>query len=60
MTDAVDRDEPREDPVSDALGSADAARHVELLTGMSKDAAATYAAFHSGRWAQGPAGGRAV
>ena len=60
MTDATDRDEPGKDPVSDAFGSTDAARHLELLIGMSKDSAATYAAFHSGRWAQGPAGGRGV
>jgi hypothetical protein len=39
------------DPVSEALGSLDAARHVANLTGMSADAARTYAAFHSGRWA---------
>jgi hypothetical protein len=39
------------DPVSEALGSGDAARHVAHLTGMSADSARTYAAFHSGRWA---------
>jgi hypothetical protein len=60
MTDAMDRDEPAKDPVAEALGSNDAARHVALLTGMTEEAAATYAAFHSGRWAQGPAGGRTV
>jgi hypothetical protein len=60
MTDATDHDEPGKDPVADALGSTDAARHVAYLTGMSKESAATYAAFHSGRWAQGPAGGHAV
>jgi hypothetical protein len=60
MADAMDRDESGKDPVAEALGSSDAARHVAYLTGMSKEAAATYAAFHSGRWAQGPAGGHAV
>jgi hypothetical protein len=57
MTDRMDLDETGKDPIADALGSIDAARHVALLTGMSKESAATYAAFHSGRWAQGPAGG---
>jgi hypothetical protein len=45
------RAEDGKDPVTDALGSVDAARHVANLTGMSADAARTYAAFHSGRWA---------
>jgi len=48
------------DPVSDALGSGDAARQVANLTGMSEDAAKTYAAFHSGRWALGPESKRAA
>jgi hypothetical protein len=60
MTDAMDRDDDGQDPISEALGSPDAARHVAYLTGMSKESAATYAAFHSGRWAQGPAGGHAL
>lgn len=44
-------DDDGTDPVSQALGSGDAARQVANLTGMSEDAAKTYAAFHSGRWA---------
>jgi hypothetical protein len=60
MTNQTEDDETGKDPVADALGSIDAARHVALVTGMSKEAATTYAAFHSGRWAQGPAGGRAA
>jgi hypothetical protein len=60
MSDTTDREEPGKDPVSDALGSTDAARQIAHLTGMSKESAATYAAFHSGRWAQGPAGGHAL
>ena len=60
MTDPIDAEEAGKDPVADALGSIDAARHVALLTGMPEQSAATYAAFHSGRWAQGPAGGRSA
>jgi hypothetical protein len=60
MADAKDRDEPRKVLRAEALGSADAARHVALVTGMSAEAAKTYAAFHSGRWALGPAGRRAL
>src|SRR5262249_25139169 len=37
--------------IAEALGSGEAARHLTKLTGMSPDAAATYAAFVSGRWA---------
>jgi hypothetical protein len=55
MTDVDDHDEQRDDPVAEALGSLDAARHVAHLTGMSLEAAQAYAAFHSGRWAVGPA-----
>jgi hypothetical protein len=45
-------DAKREDErVADALASGEAARHLSKLTGMSPDAAATYAAFVSGRWA---------
>jgi hypothetical protein len=40
--------------VADALASGEAARHVANVTGMSPDAAATYAAFVSGRWALRP------
>lgn len=58
--DATDRDEAGEDAVPQELDGGNAARHVAHVTGMSPDAAATYAAFHSGRWAQGPAGRRAA
>jgi hypothetical protein len=56
----TDREDDAKDPVAEALGSVDAARRVAHLTGMSPEAAATYAAFHCGRWAQGPAGGHAA
>jgi hypothetical protein len=46
-----DRDEPADDP----FASADAARHVAHLTGMTPESAKTYAAFVCGRWAHGPA-----
>jgi hypothetical protein len=46
MEDAQDRDEPADDP----LTSADAARQVAHLTGMTPESAKTYAAFVSGRW----------
>jgi hypothetical protein len=56
--DAKDREVGEKELTAEPLGdrSGDAARHLAYLTGMSADAAATYAAFHSGRWAQGPAG----
>ena len=60
MTDPSDREDQAKDPVADALGSVEAARHVAHLTGMSPEAAATYAAFRSGLWAHGPAGGHAA
>jgi hypothetical protein len=60
MTDAADRDEDETEPQPEGLGSADSARHIAQLTGMSPEAATAYAAFHSGRWAQGPAGRRAA
>lgn len=56
MTDEQDHEEWREDPPADPLGSPDAARFLTRLTGMTLDSARTYAGFHSGRWATGPAG----
>jgi|GEM_PF-5072583 len=53
MTDTCDRDEHGTDPDDEALGSAAAARHVARLTGMSPEAAKTYADFHAGRFARG-------
>ncbi len=58
--DATDREEDSKEPAAEPLGDGNAARHVAYVTGMSADAAATYAAFHSGRWAQGPAGRQAA
>jgi hypothetical protein len=60
MTDATDREGDGTDPLEQALDSADSARHIAHVTGMSPEAATVYAAFHSGRWAQGPAGRRAA
>jgi hypothetical protein len=60
MTDATDRDDDEMEPAAEELGSADSARHIAHVTGMSPEAATAYAAFHSGRWAQGPAGRRAA
>ncbi len=53
MTQAEDQD--RIQPVADPLDDGDAARQVAHLTGMSADAAKTFAAFHSGRIARRPA-----
>jgi hypothetical protein len=57
-------DEQREndgtDPVSEARGSGEAARQVANLTGMSEDAARTYIAFQSGRFALNPEARRAA
>jgi hypothetical protein len=60
MTDAKDREDDEKEPSPEALGSGDSARHIAQVTGMSPEAATMYAAFHSGRWAQGPAGRRAA
>jgi hypothetical protein len=60
MTDAKDREEDGTDPAEEALENGDSARHIAHVTGMSPEAATAYAAFHSGRWAQGPAGRRAA
>ncbi len=51
MTESDEREREVDERVAEALGSGEAARHVAKLTGMSPDAAATYAAFVSGRWA---------
>jgi hypothetical protein len=51
MTEPAEAKQDEGERVAEALGSSDAARHVAHVTGMSADAAATYAAFHSGRWA---------
>jgi hypothetical protein len=53
MTDATEAEQEGDEHVAEALASGEAARHLTKLTGMSPDAAATYAAFHSGRWALG-------
>jgi hypothetical protein len=60
MAEAEQRDEEGTAPERDALGSADAARQVAHLTGMTPDSARTYAAFLSGRWAHGPADKKAA
>ena len=44
----ADEDQDRTEPVADPLDNRDAGRHVAQLTGMSADAAKTFAAFHSG------------
>jgi hypothetical protein len=51
MTERSESERDGDERVADALASGDAARQVANLTGMSPDAAATYAAFVSGRWA---------
>jgi hypothetical protein len=53
MTEPNEGEREGDEHVAEALASVDAARHVAHVTGMSPDAAATYAAFHSGRWALG-------
>lgn len=53
MTDTDDQDRPEAPGAS--LDNGDAARHVAHLTGMSPEAAETFAAYHSGRFAQGSA-----
>jgi hypothetical protein len=54
MTEPNEGEREGDERVAEALASVDAARHVAHVTGMSPDAAATYAAFHSGRWALTP------
>jgi hypothetical protein len=53
MTQPDEGERDGDERVAEALASGEAARHVAKLTGMSADAAATYAAFVSGRWALG-------
>jgi hypothetical protein len=53
MTEPEAGEREGDEHVAEALASGEAARHVAKLTGMSPDAAATYAAFVSGRWALG-------
>ena len=48
---AQDETEPREVPDGTEFDDGDAGRQVAFITGMSADAAATFAAFHSGRFA---------
>jgi hypothetical protein len=49
---AQDETEDRKDPDVTVLDDGgDAGRQVAFITGMSADAAATFAAFHSGRFA---------
>jgi hypothetical protein len=53
---AQDETEARKDPdVTPLDDDGDAGRQVAFITGMSADAAATFAAFHSGRFAHRPA-----
>jgi len=46
-----DETEPRKEPDLTEFDDGDAGRQVAFITGMSADAAATFAAFHSGRFA---------
>lgn len=50
-----DDDQDRTESVADGLDNGDAGRQVAHLTGMSADAAQTFAAFHSGRFAHSSA-----
>ena len=50
-----DEDQDRSEPVADPLDNEDAGRQVAHLTGMSAEAAKTFAAFHSGRITRRPA-----
>ena len=49
MTD--DDDQDRTEPAGPSLDNGDAARQVANVTGMSVEAATTFAAYHSGRFA---------
>jgi hypothetical protein len=60
MTNAKDREQDGTETGEETLEDGESARHIAHVTGMSSEAAAAYAAFHSGRWAQGPAGRRAA
>ena len=46
-----DEDEDRTDPVASPLENGDAGRQVAHLTGMTPESAATFASYHSGRFA---------
>jgi hypothetical protein len=46
-----DEDQDRTEPAVEGLNDGDAGRQIAHVTGMSADAAATFAAFHSGRFA---------
>jgi hypothetical protein len=50
-----DEDQDRTESVPQPLDNGDAGRQVAHVTGMSADAAQTYCAFHSGRFAHNPA-----
>lgn len=50
-----DDDQDRTEPAAVSLDNGDAGRQVAHLTGMSEDAAQTFAAFHSGRFAHNSA-----
>ena len=50
-----DENQDRTEPVVEGLDDGNAARQVAHVTGMSADAAATFAAFHSGRFAHSSA-----
>ncbi|HWK27986.1 MAG TPA: hypothetical protein VNS09_15585 [Solirubrobacter sp.] len=45
------QDPDRTEPVAPELDNGDAGRQVAHVTGMTEDAARTFAAFHSGRYA---------
>jgi hypothetical protein len=47
-----DEAEDRTDPMRGPLDGEDAARQVAHVTGMTPDAARTFAAYHSGRYAR--------
>ena len=50
-----DEDQNRTEPVAESLDNGDAGRQVAAVTGMSEEAAKTYCAFHSGRFAHNSA-----
>ena len=53
MTENEDQD--RTEPAGSSFDNGDAARQVAHITGMSAEAATAFAAYHSGRFAQGSA-----
>jgi hypothetical protein len=50
-----DEDQDRTESAPESLDNGDAGRQVAAVTGMSADAAQTYSAFHSGRFAHNSA-----